>query len=54
MHGIQHSKIVRSSYRKLAWVEFEPTTTDTLRRSNRLSYQYLQRLTEAGYDLCFK
>ena len=33
--GIHHWKILWSSYRKLAWVEFEPTTTDF----NRLSYK---------------
>ena len=27
-YGIQHWRILRSSYRKLAWVGFEPTTTE--------------------------
>ena len=27
-HGIHHGRILWSSYRKLAWVGFEPTTTE--------------------------
>ena len=29
-YSIQHWRIFRSKYRKLAWVEFEPTTTEFL------------------------
>ena len=28
VHGIHHQTIFRSSYRKLNWLEFEPTTTE--------------------------
>ena len=28
IYGIHHWRILRSSYRKLAWVGFEPTTTE--------------------------
>ena len=35
-YGIHHWRILLSSHRKLAWVRFEPTTTEF--RSNALSY----------------
>ena len=39
--GIHHWKIFRSSYKKLAWVGFEPTTTEF--RSYIYDFQQFER-----------
>ena len=52
IHGIHHWRIFRSSYRKLAWVGFEPMTTlNSVRRSKRQSYHTMS-LTRSQSQLC--
>ena len=48
-YGIHHWRILLSSHRKLAWVRFEPTTTEF--RSNALSYQAMSS-TRTQDQLC--
>ena len=48
-YGIHHWRILLSSHRKLAWVRFEPTTTEF--RSNALSYQAMSS-TRSHDQLC--
>ena len=50
-YGIHHWRIIWSSYRKLACVEFEPTTTELRWCSNRLSYQAMSS-TSTRSQLC--
>ena len=52
IYGIHHWRIFRSSYRKLAWVGFEPMTTlNSVRRSKRQSYHTMS-LTRSQSQLC--
>ena len=53
IHGIHHSAILRSSYRKLVWVGFKPTTTEfrsesltnwAIRPKVQVSYIYRERV----------
>ena len=49
-YGIHHWRILRSSYRKLAQVGFEPTTTEFRSGSNRPSYQAMSSTQPTLYS----
>ena len=48
---IHHWRILWSSYKKLAWVGFEPTITEFRSNSNQLSYQVMSS-TRSKSQLC--